>query len=85
MTSLNPSTSGAPTSPTNTENQLTVHVTDEQDHVQLDATRYEQLARSVLNTKASTKRANYRFSLFRQKRLLNSTNNIWDIQAPPTF
>ena len=49
MTSLNPSTSGAPTSPTNTENQLTVHVTDEQDHVQLDATRYEQLARSVLN------------------------------------
>ena len=49
MTSLNPSTSGAPTSPTNTENQLTVYVTDEQDHVQLDATRYEQLARSVLN------------------------------------
>ena len=26
-----------------------MHVTDEQDHVQLDETRYEQLARSVLN------------------------------------
>ena len=50
MTQPNRSTPGAATSPTNTETQLIVHVADDQDDVQLDASRYEQLARSVLSS-----------------------------------
>ena len=50
MTQPNRSTPGAATSPTNTETQLIVHVADDQDDVQLDASRYEQLARSVLTS-----------------------------------
>ena len=48
MTQPNRSTPGAATSPTNTETQLIVHVADDQDDIQLDASRYEQLARAVL-------------------------------------
>ena len=50
MTQPNRSTPGAATSPTNTETQLIVHVADDQDDIQLDASRYEQLARSVLSS-----------------------------------
>ena len=50
MTQPNRSTPGAATSPTNTETQLIVHVAEDQADVQLDASRYEQLARSVLTS-----------------------------------
>ena len=48
MTQPNQSPPGTATPPTNTQTQLIIHVDDDQDDVELDATRYEQLARSVL-------------------------------------
>ena len=48
MTSLNPSESATNASKTTTRNHLTIHVTDDQDDVQLDMMRYQQLATAVL-------------------------------------
>jgi len=49
VTSLNPSESATNASKTSTQNHLTVHVVNDQDDVQLDTMRYQQLATQVLD------------------------------------